>query len=182
MLARSRDGRPDLRFHIKSSPSDILVRDLRHGELDVVVAISVGEPYDDARAHWSEDLVWMRAPSTAIDPAGPVPLVGHGEKCLTHRQVTEALDRAGCAYTLSFTESSLTSLISAVGAGLGVMALPRCVSRTAGLVAWDDAPLPRLPSIICNVCVRAGADDGAERFAQTLAYTLSGQSDTPAAN
>jgi DNA-binding transcriptional LysR family regulator len=179
MLARYREGLPDLRFHIKSSPSDVLVRDLRQGELDVVVAISVSEPYGDARAHWTEDLVWMRAPSTVVDPDVPVPLVGHGEKCLTHRQVAEALERAGRAYTLSFTESSLTSLISAVGAGLGVMALPRCMSRAAGLVTWDDAPLPRLPSVICNVCVRSGADDGAERFARMLAETLSGGSDTP---
>jgi DNA-binding transcriptional LysR family regulator len=179
MLARSRDGHPDMRFHIKSSPSDTLVRDLRQGELDVVVAISVDAPYGDARAHWTEDLVWMRAPATTIDPGIPVPLVGHGDKCLTHRQVTEALDRAGCPYTLSFTENSLTSLISAVGAGLGIMALPRCVSGTAGLVVWDDAPLPRLPSIICNVCVRAGADDAAERFAQTLADTLAGRAEAP---
>src|SRR5262249_46332082 len=31
VLARSRTGRPDVRFHIKSSPSDVLIRDLRQG-------------------------------------------------------------------------------------------------------------------------------------------------------
>jgi DNA-binding transcriptional LysR family regulator len=174
-LARSRVGRPDVRFHIKNSPSDILVRDLRQGELDVVMAVSSGEPYGDARFHWNEALVWVRAPLTAIDPNVPVPLISHGEKCLTHRYVAEALERAGRTYSLSFTESSLTSLMAAVGAGLGVMALPRCISQVAGLTIWEDAPLPQLPSVVCNVCVRVGADESVERFAQALAEAFTGE-------
>ena len=174
MLARSREGQPGIRFHIKSSPSDVLVRDLRHGELDVAVALSCDEPYDDARVHWTEELVWLRSPLTAIDPDVPVPLVSHGEKCLTHRQIAETLDQAGRTYNLSFTETSLTSLMAAVEAGLGVMAAPRCVSLADGLTVWDDAPLPRLPAVVCNVCVRAGADEAAVRIAQTLADVLMG--------
>ena len=168
VVARSRMGRADVRFHIKSSASDILMRDLRHGELDVALAVSSGEPFGDARMHWTEELVWMRAPQTTIDPDVPVPLVSHGEKCITHRQVAEAFERAGRAYRLSFTESSLSNLMSAVGAGLGVMALPRCISRVAGLAVWEDAPLPRLPAVVCNVCVRVGADASVDRFADAL--------------
>jgi DNA-binding transcriptional LysR family regulator len=98
-----------------------------------------------------------------------VPLVSHGEKCVVHRQVADALERAGRAFDLSFTETSVTSLTSAVGAGLGVMALPRCVSQGADLAIWDDAPLPPLPKIVCNVCVRSGADDVVDQFARALA-------------
>jgi DNA-binding transcriptional LysR family regulator len=172
MLARIRTERPDGRFHVKSGPSDSLLRDLRHGELDVVVVLSIGAPDGDARIHWSEDLVWIRGPLTAIDPHRPVPLLSHGERCVTHRQVADAFDRAGRAYDLPFTESSLNSLTAAVAAGLGVMALPRCVSRRAGLAVWDDAPLPTLSSVVCNVCVRGGADEGVERFAKDLAHAF----------
>jgi hypothetical protein len=49
------------------------------------------------------------------------------------------------------------------------MALPRCIARGADLTVWDDAPLPSLPTIICNVCVRSGADEVVDRFAQALA-------------
>jgi hypothetical protein len=49
------------------------------------------------------------------------------------------------------------------------MALPRCISRGADLTVWDDAPLPPLPPIVCNVCVRAGADEVVDRFAVSLA-------------
>jgi DNA-binding transcriptional LysR family regulator len=114
-------------------------------------------------------MVWVRAPLTRVDPDVPVPLVGHGERCLIHRQATDALERAGRAYSLSFTETSVSSLAPAVAAGLGVMALPRCIARGADLTVWDDAPLPPLPTIVCNVCVRAGADEVVDAFARALA-------------
>jgi DNA-binding transcriptional LysR family regulator len=169
ILARSRESRPDIHFHVKSSPSEILVREVRQGQLDVAVTVSGADPHDDARFHWTEDMVWVRAPLTRIDPGVPVPLVSHGDKCLAHRQVVDALERAGRAYNLSFTETSVTSLTAAVGAGLGVMALPRCVSHGGDLAVWDDAPLPPLPAIVCNVSVRSGADDVVDQFAQALA-------------
>ena len=168
-LRRFRGSRPDIRFHVKSGPSESLARDMREGGLDVALTVSGAAPRDDARFHWSEDLVWVRAPQTEIDPRAPVPLVSHGEKCVAHRQVADALERAGFAFDPPFTETSLTSLTSAVGAGLGVMALPRCVSQGADLAIWDDAPLPPLPKIVCNVCVRAGADDVVDQFARALA-------------
>ena len=168
-LARSRESRPDIRFHVKSGASDVLAREVRQGELDVAICVSGPDPHGDARFHWTEDMVWVRAPLTRIDSDAPVPLVSHGDKCLTHRQVADALERAGRAYNLPFTETSITSLAAAVNAGLGVMALPRCVSQGPDLAVWDDAPLPPLPAIVCNVCVRAGADEVVEKFAQALA-------------
>lgn len=168
-VASTRETRPEVRFHVKSGTSEALVREVRQGELDVAVAVSNPDPLGDARFHWTDDMVWMRGPLTRVDPDAPVPLVGHGEKCLTHRQVTDALERTGRAYSLSFTETSVSSLAPAVTAGLGVMALPRCISRDANLTAWDDAPLPLLPAIVCNVCVRAGADEVVDRFARALA-------------
>jgi DNA-binding transcriptional LysR family regulator len=168
-VAQHRESRPDIRIHVKSGGSVGLVREVHQGELDVSVAVSVPDPLGDARFHWIDDLVWVRAPLTRIDPDAPVPLVGHGERCLINRQVMEALERAGRAYSLSFTETSIASLTPAVIAGLGVMGLPRCISAGAELSVWDDAPLPRLPTIACNVCVRSGADEAVDRFARVLA-------------
>jgi DNA-binding transcriptional LysR family regulator len=173
-VAQSRDSRPDLRFHVKSGVSEGLLRDLRHGELDVAMVVSGPNAHSDARFHWTEALVWMRAPLTRIHPDVPVPLVGHGEKCFTYRQTTEALERAGRAYLPSFTETSLSGLEAAINAGLGVMALPRCLSRGADLTVWDDAPLPSLPNVVCNVCVRAGADETVDGFARVLADAYGG--------
>ena len=168
-VAHSRETRPDVAFHLKSCPSEILARELGQGDLDVAVIVSGTGPYADARYHWTESMVWVHAALTRLDPDVPVPLVSHGDKCLMHRHVGEALERAGRAYKLSFTETSITSLATAVGAGLGGMALPRCAPLPADLSVWDAAPLPPLPAMVCNVCVRAGAHEAADRFAQDLA-------------
>jgi len=173
-VAQSRDSRPDIRFHVKSGASEGLLRELRQGDLDAAIILSGPDPIGDAHFHWAEPLVWVRAPLTRIHPDVPVPLVGHGEKCFTHRQTTEALERAGRAYTLSFTETSVSSLEAAINAGLGVMALPRCLSQGTDLTVWDDAPLPSLPGVVCNVCVRTGADETVGGFARLLADAYGG--------
>jgi DNA-binding transcriptional LysR family regulator len=173
-VATIRAARPEVRFHVKSGRSETLVREVRQAELDVAVAVSAPDPYGDARFHWTDPMVWVRARSTRVDPHAPVPLVGHGQKCVTHRQVTDALERAGRTYSLSFTETSVSSLAPAIVAGLGVMALPRCIAAGTDLIVWDDAPLPPLPSIVCNVFVRAGADEVVDRFAQSLADAFTG--------
>jgi len=168
-VAQQRESRRDVRIHVKSGGSVGLVREVQQGELDVAVAVSVPDPLGDARFHWIDELVWVRAPLTRVEPDAPVPLVGHGERCLINRQVMEALERAGRAYSLSFTETSIADLAPAVSAGLGVMGMPRCISRGADLSVWDDAPLPPLPTIACNVCVRSGADEAVDAFAHALA-------------
>jgi len=168
-VAQQRESRRDVRIHVKSGGSVGLAREVQQGELDVAVAVSVPDPLGDARFHWIDELVWVRAPLTRVEPDAPVPLVGHGERCLINRQVMEALERAGRAYSLSFTETSIADLAPAVSAGLGVMGMPRCISRGADLSVWDDAPLPPLPTIACNVCVRSGADEAVDAFAQALA-------------
>jgi DNA-binding transcriptional LysR family regulator len=171
-LAWCRTLRSDVRFNIRGGSSLSLIADLRQGDLDLAVSISGPEPHGEARFHWTEELVWVRAPHTTLVPDAPVPLVGHGDKCHIHRQAVDALERAGRPYTPVFAEDSRVGLAAAVAAGLGVMALPRCMSQASGIVQWNDAPLPHLPSIVCNVCVRPGADEIVEQFAGTLADTM----------
>jgi hypothetical protein len=52
------------------------------------------------------------------------------------------------------------------------MALPRCMSQATGIAVWNDAPLPRLSPVVCNVCVRAGSDEIVERVAGMLADAM----------
>lgn len=171
-LAWCRSMRSDVRFSIRGGSSISLLTDLRQGDLDLAVTISSSEPHGDARFHWGEELVWVRAPHLILADEAPVPLISHGEKCHIHRQVVEALERAGRAYTQPFGDDSRIGLAAAVAAGLGIMALPRCMSQAKGIAVWNDAPLPRLSPIICNVCVRAGADEIVERMAGMLADAM----------
>ena len=91
--------------------------------------------------------VWVRSDATRIDPDGPVPLVSYGEDCACQRVAVAALSQAGRRCDFVFTSVSLTSLAAAVGAGFGVLVMPRGRALRNNLYIWEDAPLPPLPQL-----------------------------------
>jgi DNA-binding transcriptional LysR family regulator len=147
VLARFRQRRPDVGFIVRTDFYDPLVRELRSGELDLFIGLSISPP-PDARHSWTEEVVWVRGQSTVVDPDRPVPLVSYGPSCIYHRLVVTALRSVGLDWEDVFAGPSIASLQGAVAAGLGVMALTRRRAGEIGLTVWDDAPLPRLPDLI----------------------------------
>jgi DNA-binding transcriptional LysR family regulator len=109
---------------------------------------------------------------TRLDVNAPIPLISHGRQCITHQHVANCLEEAGFSYDLVFTGSSFVSLTSAVGAGFGIMAVPRSLFNTGDLVTWEDGPLPRVPPIVCSVRVRADADESLAQLAAAFADAL----------
>jgi DNA-binding transcriptional LysR family regulator len=157
---------------VRAGPSAPLVQELQQGDLDLIVAISGTKPLDNARFHWMEEMVWVRAPLTRLDFSAPIPLISHGRACITHQHVVSCLEEAGFSYDLVFTGSSFVSLTSAVGAGFGIMAVPRSLFNTGDLVIWEDGPLPRLPPIVCSVRIRTDADESLAQLAAAFADAL----------
>jgi DNA-binding transcriptional LysR family regulator len=172
-LTRWRSRRPDLRFVVSNAPTDLLLRDLREGELDLAVWVSATGPTLETSHFWTEEVVWLHSESTRIEAGRPVPLVSYGDECLFTRNAIEALGRAGRECELAFVGSSLLGLGAAVGAGFGVMPLPRCRADLVDVRVWEDAPLPRLPDTYCGVYVRAGFErEDREQIAETIAEAL----------
>jgi len=172
-LKCSRARRPDLRFEIYNDNIDALMRDLREGDADLGVWVSATGPELDTRHCWTEQLVWVRAASTRLDPTRPVPLVSYGEDCLFTRHAIAALGQAGREAELTFTGLSLSGLSAAVMAGIGVLVLPRSRADIPGLVVWNDPPLPKLPDIFCGIYVRGGVDaEEREQIADGIAAVL----------
>lgn len=163
---------PDVHLHVRAGPSVPLTQELDQGDLDLIVAISGAKPLENSRFHWLEEIVWVRAPLTRIDLAAPIPLISHGRTCVTHQHVADCLEKAGFSYDLVFTGSSFVSLTSAVGAGFGIMAVPRSLFTTGDLVIWDDGPLPRVPPIVCSVRIRPDADESLAHLAGAFADAL----------
>ena len=60
---------------------DDLLREMRDGDLDVVVWVSPTGPTFEARHCWTEELVWVRGATMRLDDGAPVPLVSYGEEC-----------------------------------------------------------------------------------------------------
>lgn len=163
---------PDVHLHVRAGPSDLLVQEIARGDLDLVVAISGTRPLENSRFHWMEDMVWVRAPRTRLDPAAPIPLISHGLQCFMHRHVAACLDRAGFSHDLVFSGPSFVSLTSAVAAGFGIMSIPRCLFTSGDLTIWDDAPLPRVPPIVLSVRSRDDVDESLSQLAGAFAEAL----------
>jgi DNA-binding transcriptional LysR family regulator len=174
-LARLRQGRPELRFVVRTNFYDPLLRELRAGDLDLLVALSMSEPHD-ARHYWPHQVVWVRGSATRIDPQRPVPLVSHGESSVYHRLVLSALKTAGLEWEDIFTSPSTVSLANAVAAGLGVMAITRQRAKEFGMIIWEDGPLPKLPALYSCIYVReGGAREAYNQLADEIATVLRDQ-------
>ena len=172
-LAEFRKQWPDLRFNVQSGGLESHLSELQQGQLDIAVGLSSTELALDARSHWREQTVWVRGRSTRLGSTGPVPLVALREDCIYCRTAVNALNRSGRDSELVFIGPSIASLAAAVGAGLGIMALPRSRVRSPELTIWEDAPLPKLPDLFWAVCLREGADRGPlEDLADLMATEL----------
>jgi len=171
-FARLREVWPYVHFSVRTDFPDPLMRDLRNGDLDLYVGLSTNTPFD-ARHSWAEEVVWVRGKTTKLERNRPVPLVTYGESCVYHRLMTAELKSAGLEWEAVFTGPSVTSLDSAVTAGLGVMAILRRRAVETGMMIWEGAPLPKLPDLYCGVYVREGGARAAyEQLADEIAVAL----------
>ena len=173
-LASMRALWPDVRFIVRADVIDLLLRDLRGGDLDLLVGLSINPPHD-ARHNWPQQIVWVRGAATKLDPDRPVPLVSYGENSVYHRLATKVLKAAGLDWEDVFTGPSIACLDRAVTAGLGVMAITRGRAKDFDMIVWDDAPLPALPDLHTGIYVREGGAQAAyEQLADEIANVLRG--------
>jgi DNA-binding transcriptional LysR family regulator len=155
ILAPFRARWPDVRFNIRTDFYEPLARELRAGDIDLMIGLSVKPPHD-ARHSRAQEVVWVHSPATSIDRDRPVPLVSYGEACVYHRLAVQVLQSAGLHWEDVFTGPSVSSLRSAVDAGLGVMAITRRRAVKAGMLVWENPPLPKLPDLYSGIYVREG--------------------------
>lgn len=151
LLERVRALCPDLRLSIRSDRFDALERDLRQGDLSLLVGLSEMGTRLDARHQWVEPSVWVHNPLVRFDPTAPLPLVTLGETWSIHRAVVAALNRAQRDFEVSYVGPSEAGVVTAVQCGLGVSALVRRRAEKVGLPIWEDAPLPKIGDLYCGI-------------------------------
>lgn len=116
-------------------------------------------------------MCWIGAPGISINlEAGePLPLIAFDRHCLFHAAATAALERAGIAWRLAFASPSLSGLLAAAAAGLGVTVRTR-YGLPATVVALDahTSGLPSLPTTTLAL-VRANNNNNAAPLIDRLA-------------
>jgi len=174
-LASFRERWPDVRFIVRTSHLDTLVRELHSGALDLFIGLSMNRPHD-ARHAWAQEIIWARGLTTDIDLNRPVPLVSYGDPCVYHQIAVQALKNAGLDWEDVFTGPSMTSLTGAVIAGLGVMPMIRQRANGPDLLIWEDGPLPKLPELHSGIYIREGGARAAyEQLADEIVEVLNPQ-------
>ncbi len=133
-------------------------RDLRQGDLDLLIGLSEGDVMTDARHQWTEPMVWVRNPSLQLDDDLPVPLVTFGDISAYHRLALRAFSKAERPYEVVFVGASEASIFAAVSSGLGVSVMPFRLAKRAGLEPWQDAPLPPVNDVYCGICLGENGD------------------------
>jgi DNA-binding transcriptional LysR family regulator len=156
-LAQFRAGHPELGLQICSEYSASLLRDLRRGDYDLVVAGSDTEQPDSARRRWLEPSAWGATSAAVAEGDGPVPLLVVGENSLSRRLSVSALERAGQDYQIVYVAGSLEGMVQAAMAGLGVACWAKRCFVQAGLQVFESLPrLPKVPDVYGGVHLREG--------------------------
>ncbi|CAD6562113.1 LysR substrate-binding domain-containing protein [Paraburkholderia sabiae] len=169
-LRRFSAAHPQLALEIVVDASAALSQRLHDGALDVLV----GDPaMVDATplVAWTQPLFWVGARGYLPDPDAPLPLVAFGGACLWQQQVMTILRRAGIAWRVVCTSTSLPAVQSAVEAGLGVSVLldGNIRSDTMRVLGAADG-LPEPPAADLGLFVRHAAStrkaavDALQRF------------------
>ena len=176
ILADFRVRYPDVRFSVRSQHFDIMSRDLRQGDLDLLIGLSESGIMLDARHQWTEEMVWVRDPALRFDPDMPVPFVTFGEVCAMHRAAVAAFNKAQRAFEVVFLGPSAASITTAVTCGLGVTSTPRSRVGGTALSIWEDAPLPAVSDLFCGIYLGENRDQPAlEHLADAIAHVLNPQ-------
>ncbi|MGW7364205.1 LysR substrate-binding domain-containing protein [Streptomyces sp. NPDC054841] len=173
ILESFRRDHPEVDLELTVELSGTLHEQLEAGRLDLVLAKRrVGGTHGELV--WQDALTWIGAPRLRLDPDRPVPLIVFPPPGITRARALEVLEAHGRAWRIACTSTSLSGLIAAARAGLGVMA------HTRGLIPPGLAPVPAragLPELggVDFVLLhghRAGAPAGTREAADALAAAI----------
>ncbi|MFB6819022.1 LysR family transcriptional regulator [Streptomyces sp. NPDC056347] len=170
ILEAFRRDHPEVELELSVELSGTLHQRLAAGRLDLVLA---KRRVDDTHGElvWRDTLAWIGAPRLRIDPDRPVPLVLFPPPGITRARALEVLEEHGRSWRVACTSASLSGLIAAARAGLGVMAHSR------GLIPPGLVPLPAragLPDLggVDFVLSHGRRPGGAQEAADALAAAI----------
>ncbi|MCU0884586.1 MAG: LysR substrate-binding domain-containing protein [Beijerinckiaceae bacterium] len=125
VLARFAQSHPGVALEVTTDLTLNLIERFKDGEFDLVlIKREPMGPTEGVRV-WREPLVWAGTRPDIFAGDGPLPLVVSPHPCVYRKRATAALDRAGRAWRVAYTSTSLAGAQAAVRAGLGLTVLPK---------------------------------------------------------
>ncbi|MFE9834309.1 LysR substrate-binding domain-containing protein [Streptomyces sp. NPDC005551] len=172
ILEGFRHDHPEVDLELTVELSGTLHERLAAGKLDLVLAKCRPE---DPRGElvWHDELVWIGAERLRLrlEPDRPVPLIVYPPPGITRALALEALERQGRPWRVVCTSGSLSGLIAAARAGLGVMAHSRGLVPPGLVPMSERAGLPELGAVdfvVVHGRRRPAAQDAADALAAAI--------------
>ncbi|GAA1360186.1 LysR substrate-binding domain-containing protein [Streptomyces beijiangensis] len=162
ILESFRRDHPEVDLELTVELSGTLHKELEAGRLDLVLAKRrTGDTHGELV--WRSPLTWIGAPRLRIDPDRPLPLILFPPPGITRARALEVLEQHGLPWRISCTSTSLSGLIAAARAGLGIMAHTRGLIPPGLTQIPARAGLPDLGDV--DFVLLQGREDGRAREA-----------------
>lgn len=113
----------EIRLDVTTGLSRNLTQRFRGGEFDIIV-VKERKASDDCLASFVEPMAWFESASVAREWLDPIPLVTFSPGGLYRDEMFERLEEEGRRWYIGFTGNSLSSVLVAVEAGMGISLLP----------------------------------------------------------
>ncbi|MEV6397979.1 LysR substrate-binding domain-containing protein [Streptomyces sp. NPDC051907] len=170
ILQSFRREHPEVDLELTVELSGTLHERLAAGRLDLVLAKRrTGDTHGELV--WQDALTWIGAPRLRLEADRPVPLIVFPPPGITRARALQVLEADGRPWRIVCTSTSLSGLIAAAQAGLGVMA------HTRGLIPPGLAPVPAragLPELgdVDFVLLHGRRRDASQESADALAAAI----------
>lgn len=146
VLKSFRRSNPSVDLELSVGLAEPLYEKLESGDLDLL--FSKRRKGDDrGETVWREKLVWIASEDFDFRADRPVPLVTFPPPSITRTWAIEALENAGKEWRITCTSGSLSGILAAVEAGLGISAQSRHLTPHSLIVPQAAAHLPELGEV-----------------------------------
>lgn len=167
LLAQFSELHPDAQIYARVAGTAELQALLERRQLDILLGFAAGaDPAGIASAAMS----WYG--DTALADRAVIPLAVLETPCRFREAAIRALDESGRAYRITVETPNLTTLRSAVSAGLGLTCRTYLFLKDAPPL--EDARLPVLPRVACIIQTAPDLDVATQRLADLARATVLG--------
>ncbi|WP_137897183.1 LysR substrate-binding domain-containing protein [Sphingomonas sp. 2SG] len=167
VLANFARRHPEVDLELHAGLSETLYDAFDSGRLDLLF---VKRRQGDRRGitAWREAIVWAGASSFRPKRGSPVPLLLYPAPSVTRAIAIETLETAGIAWRVAFTSASLSGLVAAARAGIGLMPHSARLLPTELANAPRTGILPSMPEIEFVVVAPSGSEPARDALVEMM--------------
>lgn len=172
VLSRFAQAHPNVALEVTTDLTLNLIDRFQAGEFDLVlIKREPMGPINGMRV-WREPLVWAANRDDFFATDATLPLVVSPHPCVYRKRAMQTLDKAGRAWRVAYTSTSLAGAQAAVRAGLGITVLPKDMVPDDFFIIDTPSGAPDLSDTEIALMTASPLSQPAERLADYIVRAL----------